>query len=133
MLRVVADTNILNSAFISSGAPRKAFEHALKGKLPLIASPETLKEFKDVISREKFGLPKNVVSNITSLVETLSVIVEPKEKLRVVKRDPKDNIFLECAIAGGAEYIVTGDEDLLCLKEFNGIKVLRVEELLKLL
>lgn len=133
MPRVVADTNILVSAFISSGAPRRVFERVLEGRLTLIASHETLEEFERVISREKFGLPKEVAAGIADLVKAVSVVVEPKEKLKVIQRDPKDNLFLECAIAGSAEYIVTGDNDLLSLNEFKRVKIVKSEELLELL
>jgi hypothetical protein len=133
MPRVVADTNILISAFISSGAPRKVFMRVLEGRLILVASNETLEEFRDVISREKFGLPEEVATEIVAVVEAASVVVEPKQKLKVVERDPKDDPFLECAIAGGAEYIVTGDNDLLSLEEYEGVKIVGPEELLDLL
>lgn len=105
------------------------FELVLEGKLILIASRETLEEFRGVISRKKFGL-QEVAAEIAAVVEAASVIVEPEQKFKAVERDPKDNLFLECAIAGGAEYIVTGDNDLLSLKEFRGVKIISAEELL---
>ncbi len=57
--------------------------------------------------------------------------VSPTVKLDVIKADPKDNIILECAVAGNADYIVSGDKHLLDLKEFSGIKILKPAEFLR--
>ena len=62
------------------------------------------------------------------LIVRNSIIVEPKEKIDIVKDDSKDNIFIETAVAGNADYIVTQDNHLLKLKEFGGIKILTPEE-----
>ena len=62
------------------------------------------------------------------LIVRNSIIVEPKEKISIVKDDPKDNIFIETAIAGNADYIITQDNHLLKLKEFRRVKVITPEE-----
>ena len=61
-----------------------------------------------------------------------SIIVEPKEKIVIVKDDPKDNIFIETAVAGDVDYIVSQDNHLLKLKEFRGIKIITPEEFNKI-
>ena len=61
-----------------------------------------------------------------------SIIVEPKEKIAIVKDDPKDDIFIETAVAGNADFIVSQDKDLLKLKEFRGIMIITPEDFNKL-
>ncbi len=68
----------------------------------------------------------NIRAAIDQLIR-IAEIVEPGERL-VVCRDPADDRVLECASAGGVELIVTGDEDLLCLGEYGGIRIVRVRE-----
>jgi len=63
----------------------------------------------------------------------LCFVVRPKEKVSVVKKDPTDNKFLECALAANADYIMSGDKHLLELREFRNIKIIRTWEILKLI
>ena len=58
----------------------------------------------------------------------IPIIVEPTEKILIVKDDPKDNIFIETAVGGNVDYIVSQDNHLLKLKEFRGIKIVTPEE-----
>ena len=60
-------------------------------------------------------------------------VVEPKEEIKFIKEDPKDNIILECALAAKAGYIVSGDKHLLKLKEYKGIKIMSAREFLDIL
>ena len=61
-----------------------------------------------------------------------SLIVELKEKIAAVKDDPKDNVFIETAVAGNVDYIISQDNHLLKLKEFRGIKIITPEEFNKI-
>ena len=62
-----------------------------------------------------------------------SLIVEDYEKLDIIKEDPDDNKFLEAAIAGNADFIISQDNHLLKLKEFNNVKIIIPEEFLKII
>jgi len=66
------------------------------------------------------------------LIVRNSIIVEPKERINIVKDDPKDNIFIETAVAGNVDYIISQDNHLLKLKEFRGIKIITPEEFNKI-
>ena len=83
-----------------------------------------LKELQKVLKMD-FNQPDEAVQRQTALVISYSEIVYPKEKVNVVKEDPKDNMVLECAIACKADYIITGDKHLLKLKEFRSIKIVK--------
>ena len=60
-------------------------------------------------------------------------LMEPKQKINVVKDDPDDNKVIECAIESSSDYIITYDKHLLRIKEYKGIKILKPEEILKII
>lgn len=126
MIRLVLDTNILISALgWKEGNPRKIFEGCLFGKYRLIESMDLIREFLDVFERDKFSFisEEDKQEFIVQLFEICDLI-ETKTKINIIEDDPKDNIVLECAYDGKAEYIVSGDPHLLKLKEFKGIKII---------
>ena len=87
--------------------------------------PAEIKDFK-------IKLPDEIIKEWVDLMVRNSMIVEPKEKIEAVKDDIKDNIFIEIAIAGKVDYIVSQDNHLLKLKGFRGIKIITPEEFNKL-
>ncbi|MEM0161948.1 MAG: putative toxin-antitoxin system toxin component, PIN family [Thermoproteota archaeon] len=133
MRKAVFDTNVLVSAVIQVGKPRLLVDYVLDGKIDLILSKEIVEEFQRVIAREKFKLDKSKQNELTSFILNLGRIVRVRSKLKVVKEDPDDDIVINTAINGKADYIVSGDKHLLALKEFRGIEIIGVDEMLKLL
>lgn len=123
--RVVVDTNVLVSrlllpASVSARAVRQIVEHS-----QLLASEATLTELADVLSRDKFDRYVDV-SDRQAFFLQLARIVErvPITYLVHGSRDPKDDMFLELAVNGHADYIVSGDQDLLLLSPFRDIPIL---------
>ena len=96
----------------------------------MVASLETVAEIIKVLKDFKIVLPDNIVKEWIDLIIRTSIIVEPKERMDVVKEDLKDNIFIEAAVAGNADYIVTQDNHLLKLEEFKGIRIITPEKFL---
>jgi len=133
MLRVTAYTNILISAVIYEGNEYRLVKLAKLGKIKLVLSLEILKEFRDVISRPKFGFSMEQTDNVIEQIINLCEIVFPKIKFFAIKEDPDDNIILECAFAGKADYIVSGDKHLLELKKFKNIPIIKTSQFLELL
>jgi len=132
MIRIVPDTNILISAVISHGNEFEVLKLGKLGKIQIILSPEILKEFEGVISREKFGFSKEQIANAINQIKDIAEIVHPKIKLKVVKDDPSDDKILECAVWGKADYLVTGDrKHLLKIKKFRGVKLVSSGEFLR--
>lgn len=124
-MRLILDTNILISAFVfKSEKANLVVRHAAK-KHTLLFSESTFKELKSTLLKPKFAeiaeLPtiRNFIFNLVRIGE----FIEPDIKISVC-RDPKDNKFLELAVAGNADCIVTGDKDLLVLNPFRGIKII---------
>lgn len=133
MIEAVYDTNILVSSFIGKGPPHNVFNAVLKGKVKLISSPEIIEEFNNVIPREKFKFTEKQIKQAKSIVLRISNIIEPKEKVNVIKEDPDDNKILECAKAGKVKYIVSGNIHLLKLKKWLNIKIVTANEFMKIL
>ncbi|MBI4181599.1 MAG: putative toxin-antitoxin system toxin component, PIN family [Candidatus Aenigmarchaeota archaeon] len=129
MIRVVLDTNILISAVFWRGRPYEILKHGIGGKYTLIASVEILEELIDRL-KNKFGFPD---MELLMYVDILLSHVHLVQKTSAVTacRDPKDNKILETALDGNAHYIVTGDPDLLVLKQFQGISIMTASEFLE--
>lgn len=123
-MRVILDTNTLVSALlIRQSIPRQAFDKAKQEGI-LLLSNATLEELDSVLNREKF---KKYITDAERIlfVQTLknqSILLETTQSISAC-RDPKDNKFLELAVTGGADYIISGDSDLLVLNPFENIKI----------
>jgi uncharacterized protein len=121
----VFDTNVLISAFLSQNSkPFQAFK-TVKNIGNIFISKSIFAEFKEVKYRSKFEkyLPNVIRNEILKILCNESIFIEPTETINDC-RDPKDNKFLELAIACKANCIVTGDHDLLILHPFRNIPIL---------
>lgn len=129
--RYVFDTNTLISAALFEGStPDRAFRWALRHG-QVLASTDTLDELAEVLGRDKFDRYLSAAERedfLGALVERVDV-VEPVTKIRAC-RDPDDDKFLELAVAGQAEAIVSGDGDLLALHSFRNISIVTPSSLL---
>lgn len=130
MLKITPDTNILISSFISEGNEYKLLKLAKLGKIKIILSLDILKEFKEVISRQKFSFSKEQIEKAFKQLLSLSEIIIPKVKIDIIKEDSTDNIILECALTGKVNYIVSGDKHLLKLKKYKKIKIIKTLEII---
>lgn len=133
MLKITLDTNVFVSAAITMGNEYLLLQLAKQGVFQLYISASIFEEFKDVIQRDKFKLPKHIIKGIIDDVIHIAKFVTPSIKFDVVRADPDDNKILECAIASNSDYIVSGDHHLLDIKEFNGVKIIRPSDLLRLI
>jgi uncharacterized protein len=127
----VIDVNVFISAFLfRNSKPREALDKAQDLGFVLLSNSIFL-ELVEVINRPKFNRylsPERKQQLISDLTET-SIFVQPNLVINEC-RDPKDNKYLELAIAGQAESIITGDQDLLILNPFRQIKIITVQQFL---
>ncbi len=129
--RFVLDANVLVSALLfDQGKPRKSLKKAQAIGVVLM-SYSTFGELERVLSRPKFDkyvLPSKRVEFLQDLVETIQFV--DVTALILECRDSKDNQYLELAVSGNAECIITGDDDLLVLNPFRGIRILTAQAFL---
>ena len=131
-MKAVLDTNIFISGIFWKGASNKVILNWKEGKFTLVTSLEAVSEIIKVLKDFKIRLSDEMIKEWIDLIIRNSIIVEPKEKIEAVKDDPKDSIFIETAVAGNVDYIISQDNHLLKLKEFRGIKIVTPEEFNKI-
>ena len=129
--KVVIDTNVFVSAALLEGVSAVLMEKWKENKFVLLFSPDIFDEYFEVIARHKFNQEEKDIRELADLLTERGVVVEPQERLKIVKKDPDDDKFFECAVAGGADFIVSGDSHLLSLREYKGIKVLSIAQFIK--
>jgi len=131
VLKIVADTNIFISAHNFHGKPEEILKLAQFKKIALYTSPEIILEFSKVVLA-KFNWPQERLRKVLKTFDEYIYTVYPATSLQVIKDDPSDDRILECAVAAGADFIVTGDEKhLLKLKQFRRIKIINPAKFLE--
>jgi putative PIN family toxin of toxin-antitoxin system len=109
MIRVVIDTNIIVSALLQPlGPPAQVFLLAVSGSIQLCITGEVYAEYEAVIRRPRFRLEESVIIAALKTIREKSFWLRPTETVRAC-HDPDDDIFLECAHAARATYLVTGN------------------------
>ena len=127
-MKAVFDANVLLAAFITEGICSKILVRGRKRQFHLILCPVILREFERVLIK-KFSITRNEVRSILQIVsEAMHSVVSPSQSVQGICRDPDDDSILACALEAGADYLVTGDVDLLELKIFKGIRIVTPRE-----
>ncbi|MBI2584078.1 MAG: putative toxin-antitoxin system toxin component, PIN family [Candidatus Aenigmarchaeota archaeon] len=129
--RATLDTNILISALGWEGNPRQVVRKIISGDCELVISKEQFNELSRVLDYPKFQFTEEQKSRFKTLILEMAMFVSLSESIDVIKEDPDDNRILESAVAGGADYIISGDPHLLKLKEFRGIRIVTAREFLE--
>jgi putative PIN family toxin of toxin-antitoxin system len=129
-ITAVFDTNILFSATGWRGNPFKCVERARAGEIQAVTCPELIEELAEKLEGRLHFSAEQAAETLADYLGFLRVVRIPGV-LDAVPRDPEDNMVLECAIEGQAQFIVSGDHDLLVLKEFRGIQIVRASDFLK--
>ena len=133
-MRVVFDTNIVASASFWRGKPLDCLTAWAQGKCEAIVSPALLAEYHETIEELCLRyVDRKPVAWADALAES-AVLVFPTDRATGATPDPDDEMILECALAGEADYIVTGDKKhLQALQEFQNIRIVSPAEFLRLL
>lgn len=137
-MRVVLDANVFVSALISrKGTPARLLECWQEERFDVVVSSAILQELDRVLHyprlQRRYHLPEEDIRRFLRLLGRQAIGVAPSETLAVINRDPADNRYLECAIARNASVIVTGDQHLLELGEYEGVQILTPAGFLALL
>ncbi|KXK32682.1 MAG: hypothetical protein UZ01_00471 [Candidatus Brocadia sinica] len=128
-MKLVFDSNIFISVFVIPGSKaEKAILRIIEGDDTLLISREIIKEVLEVLST-KFHRDREAISHVAVYLSDIAQVINPTKRIRVFKDDP-DNRILECALFGKADTIVTGDKEMLILREYKGIKIISLKEYL---
>ena len=121
-VKAVLDTNILISALVYGGKPKQILELTLSQRIKAFISNPILSEFVDVLLR-KFHYSESQVYVLERKIKESFRVVYPTLSVSILEDEP-DNRVLEAALTAGADFIVTGDKELLNLNSFRSIKIL---------
>jgi len=134
-MKITVDTNVLISSTFWNGNSDKIINLVENNKIELILSEEIIEEFIKVLNykeiQEKIKDKNLEMKRSVEKIVSISKIVIPKLKINI-SEDSDDNKILECAVEGKADYIISQDNHLLKLKEYNKIKILTPKEFLEI-
>ncbi|HEX9899986.1 MAG TPA: putative toxin-antitoxin system toxin component, PIN family [Candidatus Methylomirabilis sp.] len=138
MIRAVLDANVFVSAALSPrGSPAKIITAWRAERFDLVISPAILEEIGRVFHYPKVaarhGWPPEKIRLFIEDLAHLAILTPGERSLKVIAEDPSDNRYLECAVEGSAEYVVTGDQHLLRLGAYQRIRILTPKEFLDIL
>lgn len=120
----VFDSNVLIAALITEGICSKLLHRARMREFSLVSCPFIMKEIGNILSR-KFRLSGDEIRlAMEPVTEAVTQIIEHNMKIKGICRDADDDNILACALAAKAEYLVTGDADLLELKRYQDIRII---------
>ena len=132
-MKIVLDSNIFISSFYWAGNPRKVFDRVTNGLDELYITDEIIKEIISVMSREKFNTRIEEINEYIKIIESYSIKIFLQNIPQNISRDKDDNKISQCGIDANVEFIITGDNDLLVIEEYNKIKILKPNEYLKII
>lgn len=128
-MKVVLDANIYVSSLISTlGSPKKITDHWEQGDIELLTSAAIIAEIGRVLRypriMKRHKLDEKKIQRFLRLLSIRTTVIHPLSTMDAVEEDETDNRYLECAVEGRAKYIVTGDNHLLHLGDYQGIIIL---------
>jgi hypothetical protein len=137
-VRAVLDTNVLVSSLVAEqGPPRQILDAWLEGLYTLVTSLYLMEELVHVLSypriAERLRLKEGKLAAILAALLSKAEVTSGQLRLPGVTRDPKDDSIVACAVEGEADYIVSGDQDLLVLDEYEGIQVVTPRQFVEIL
>ena len=126
----MVDTNVIVSALVFGGLPRRIFELVEGGYCELFYAAEIQEETRRVL-RDKFGWDEDRLDRYLRTLWSLGKRMVLRHRVNAVREDPDDNRILECALAADADVIVSGDRHLLKIGAYEGITILTPRDFLK--
>jgi uncharacterized protein len=128
-VRVVLDTNVIVSSYLSAQAPIATIRsHAADGTFTLVVSEQLLAEYEEVLNDERIAalhpMSRETVRAEVAKLRGFATVVALEEIPPVIQDDPDDDVVVTTAVAGEVEYIVTGDKHLRKLGQYQGIQIL---------
>ncbi len=129
-MKIVLDTNVIVSGIFWTGAPFKILEFWIQDRFELLITKDILKEYESTLLRISKGKTEQLVSHWLILIAENSHVIRIKRRFKLSK-DPDDDKFIECAVAGNATYIVSGDAHLLDIGMVMDIPIITPSEFIR--
>ena len=130
-MNVVLDTNVLISATLWQGSvSQKLLFSLIRSDAGIFTSEGILKEYRRVLKRD-FEYVEEEIDDIVEKIRSFAKTVKPKRRVSIVIEDPDDDKIVECALESASKFIITYDKQLLKLMEFEGIRIVTPETMLK--
>lgn len=133
-MRVVIDTNILVMTITSRSPYHKVYQELVKGTFELLVTTDIVLEYEEIISKKYSPITSNLFSQLISELPNFQLITN-YYKWQIIEKDKDDNKYVDCAIAGSADFIATEDKHFDCLKDisFPKVQVVNLETFFQLL
>ncbi len=126
-MKIVVDTNVLISGVFFGGFPRKILSSIVEKRISAVATTEIVDEYEEIVqemvSRKQGHLNREILAPLIGALE----MIEPVSDIQI-SRDPDDDKFINCAKDARALYIVSGDKDLLVLRQYENIQIVTAKE-----
>ncbi len=131
-MKVVIDTNIVVSAALRDKGPEEVLQFVVgRPDFQWVVSPAILSEYKQVLARKKFTLPRELLRQWEHFLDSVTICIEVPATIDF-PRDPTDAKFLACAVAANAEWLITGDQDFTHARRLINTTILSVSLFKKL-
>ena len=132
LMRVVLDTNVLATALLFTSTVSELVSLWQKGAITVLLSREILEEYLKVLAYPKFQLSEGEIKGlIEEQLLPFVQIIKPGIRVHVIKRDPSDNKFLECAVSGKAKAVISGDKYLMAIRHYRQVRILTPSQFFK--
>jgi putative PIN family toxin of toxin-antitoxin system len=131
-MKIVIDSNVFISSFFWGGHPREVFERIINGLDELYITDEIIKEISSVMNSSKFDTNINEIEDYIKIIEKYSKKIISKNIPESISRDKDDDKILQCGLDGNVDFIVTGDKDLLVLREYKTMKIIKPKDYLEI-
>ena len=131
-MKIVIDSNIFVSSFFWGGHPREVFERVINGLDELYITDEIINEITSVMNSSKFIVDSSEIEDYIKIIEKYSKKIVSRNNIESISRDKNDDKILQCGLDGDVDFIVTGDNDLLVLIEYETIRIMKPKEYLEI-
>ena len=131
-MKLVLDSNIFISAFYWGGRPQKVLDRIVLGLDELYITNEILDEIAEVMARPNFKTELRTIDVFIKGIEKIGKKIFISGEIKGICRDKDDDAVIECGLLSSADYLITGDNDLLVLEKYQGIKILSANEYLRI-
>ena len=127
-MRIVVDTNVIASAVYFGGKPYDLLKLIMEEKVSAIASKEIVDEYEEILARLQHKFPKLSKSIPFQEIVGKLTVIKVSSDIRICRDSEDDKFIISCAVDGRCIYIVSGDNDLLSLKDYDGIEIITVAQ-----